>query len=433
MTQLVTALSGRLTPEMEKIAEVEGISAEELRARVASGEVVIPANVHHENLEAIGIGAGLRVKVNANLGTSQMEPGVEGAQERLAMALSAKADTVMDLSTAGDLDAIRRGILKNCPAPLGTVPMYQAAVEAIQRHGDITNMTGDDIFDVISRQAKDGVDFLTVHCGVTRATAKLAETGKRICGVVSRGGAFTICWMNANGKENPLYERFDDLLEICRKHDVTLSLGDGMRPGALADATDQAQVSETIILGELVGRSRAAGVQVMVEGPGHVPLNEVVANVVLQKSLCHNAPFYVLGPLVTDIAPGYDHITSAIGGALAAMAGADFLCYVTPAEHLSLPNAQQVREGVMAARIAAHAADIVRLGEKAFAQDREMAQARAALDWERQFALAIDPETARAGYHPPTEGTTADGEKKGCSMCGGYCVFNLLNDQGRGN
>jgi phosphomethylpyrimidine synthase len=409
---------------MEQIAEVEGIDVEELRTRIAAGEVVIPANIHHVGLRPIGIGAGLRVKVNANLGTSQNEPDLEGARERLRVALAAEADTVMDLSTAGDLDAIRRAILKDCPVPLGTVPMYQAAVEAIEKYGDITQMTGDDLFNVISRQAKDGVDFITVHCGVTRATAKLATEGQRVCGVVSRGGAFTICWMNANHQENPLYERFDELLEICHKHDVTLSLGDGMRPGSLADATDRAQVSETIILGELVERARAAGVQAMVEGPGHVPLNEVVANVVLQKSLCRNAPFYVLGPLVTDIAPGYDHITSAIGGAVAAMAGADFLCYVTPAEHLGLPNPDQVREGVMAARIAAHAADIVRLGEKAFARDREMAQARNTLDWERMFALAIDPETARKGYHP----APADGQHPGgCSMCGGFCVFALLN------
>ena len=425
MTQLESAKLGLITPEMEQVATAEEVSVEELCARIAAGEVVITANNNHRGLQPIGIGAGLRVKVNANLGSSQADASLKGVKARLAAALEAQADTVMDLSTAGNLDGIRRAILRNCHAPLGTVPIYQAAVEAIERRGDITKMTEDDIFEVIARQAKDGVDFITVHCGVTRATMRMIDKGDRICGVVSRGGAFTICWMKANKKENPLYARFDDLLEICRKHDVTLSLGDGLRPGALADATDNAQVSETIILGELVDRARGAGVQVMVEGPGHVPLDQVTANVVLEKSLCHGAPFYVLGPIVTDIAPGYDHITSAIGGALAAMAGADFLCYVTSAEHLSLPDARQVREGVMAARIAAHAADIVKLGEKALARDRAMAEARASLDWEQQFALAIDPEAARKGYQPPSGKSRK--AKEGCSMCGGYCVFELLH------
>jgi len=428
MTQLEAARSGIITAEMRKVAEAEGISAEELRARAAAGTVVIPANRNHANLKPLGIGAGLRVKVNANIGTSQAESDLEGAKERLAVALEAKADTVMDLSTAGDLDAIRQALLKECAAPFGTVPIYQAIVEAVERCGDITRMTEDDLFGVIARHAQDGVDFITVHCGVTLETARAVESAKRTCGVVSRGGAFTICWMKANGKENPLFEHFDRLLEICREHDVTLSLGDGLRPGSLADATDRPQVMETIILGESAERARAAGVQVMIEGPGHLPLDQVAANVTLQKSLCKGAPFYVLGPIVTDIAPGYDHITSAIGGAVAAMAGADFLCYVTPAEHLGLPNAQEVREGVMAARIAAHAADIVRLGEKALAWDNEMAQARAALDWKTQFALAIDPEAAKKRFRPAEalrSGANSPA-KHGCSMCGGYCVFSLL-------
>ena len=430
MTQLEAARQGLITPEMQKVAAAEEIPAEELRARVAAGTVVIPANRNHANLQPIGIGAGLRVKVNANIGTSQVEPTPAGAKERLKVALDAGADTVMDLSTAGDLDGLRQELLRACSLPFGTVPIYQAAVEAAARHGSLNAMTGDEMLNVIERHAKGGVDFITVHCGVNLATMRQVESAHRICGVVSRGGAFTICWMRANGQENPLYARFDDLLAICRESDVTLSLGDGLRPGSLADATDRPQVMEMIILGELADRARADGVQVMIEGPGHVPLDQVAANVTLQKSLCKGAPFYVLGPIVTDIAPGYDHITSAIGGAIAAMAGADFLCYVTPAEHLGLPNAQEVREGVMAARIAAHAADIVRLGEKALARDREMSQARAALDWKRQFELAIDPARARAGFRPATGGeappSSLDGAKQGCSMCGEYCVFAIL-------
>ncbi|NIM06037.1 MAG: phosphomethylpyrimidine synthase ThiC [Armatimonadetes bacterium] len=426
MTQFEAARSGNITPEMKQVAAAEGIFAEELRAQIAAGRVVIPANHNHANLQPIGIGTGLRVKVNANLGTSEVEPDAEGAKKRLMMALEAKADTVMDLSTAGGLDDIRRALIGACPAPFGTVPIYQAAVAALKQHGDIASMTEDDLFEVIARQAEDGVDFITVHCGVNRESVRQLESAQRLCGVVSRGGAFTICWMRANQRENPLFESFDRLLEIAREHDVTLSLGDGLRPGALADGTDRPQVTETIILGELAERCRAAGVQVMIEGPGHLPLDQVAANVRLQKSICQDAPFYVLGPIVTDIAPGYDHITSAIGGAVAAMAGADFLCYVTPAEHLGLPNAEEVREGVMAARIAAHAADVVRLGEKARAWDNEMARARNALDWQRQFELAIDPEKARRGFRPAPEKTADPG---GCSMCGGYCVFSLLQGE----
>ncbi len=281
-------------------------------------------------------------------------------------------------------------------------------------------MGDDDLLAIICKQAEDGVDFMTVHCGVTRDTARAALEGDRLAGVVSRGGAFTICWMRANERENPLHERFDDLLDICREHDVTLSLGDGLRPGCLADGSDRAQIEETAVLGELVLRAREAGVQAMVEGPGHLPLDQVAANVVLQKRLCHNAPFYVLGPIVTDVAPGYDHITGAIGGAVAGMSGADFLCYVTPAEHLGLPDSEEVRAGVMAARIAAHAADVVRLGPRARARDDAMARARASLDWEDQFRLAIDPDRARSRHRPGGDGGAA------CSMCGRYCVFSLL-------
>jgi phosphomethylpyrimidine synthase len=326
----------------------------------------------------------------------------------------------MDLSTAGDLDASRREVLRQSPVPVGTVPIYQAAIEAAAEGEGIGSMSDQVLFEVIEKQAADGVDFITVHCGVTRETAPLALDGDRVTGVVSRGGAFTICWMRANDRENPLYERFDDLLDICRRHDVTLSLGDGLRPGCLADGSDRAQIAETAVLGELVLRARQAGVQAMVEGPGHLPLDQVAANVVLEKRLCHEAPFYVLGPLVTDVTPGYDHITAAIGGAVAGMAGADFLCYLTPAEHLGLPTIEEVREGVIAARIAAHAADVIRIGPRAREWDDRMARARADLDWEQQFGLAIDPDRARARHRPAGSSDSA------CSMCGDYCVFSLL-------
>ena len=421
MTQLERARRGETTPEMEAAAAAEGIPAERLRQGIADGTAVLPANPGHGGLRPCAIGAGLRIKVNANLGSSTEDPTPEGAVARLQAALEAGADAVMDLSTAGDLDAIRSQVIARSPAPVGTVPIYQAAAETVSRGGGVADMTEDDLFSVIQRHTEDGVDFITVHCGVTRANAELALDGSRLTGIVSRGGAFTVCWMRRHGRENPLYARFDDLLDICRQHDVTLSLGDGLRPGCLADGSDRAQLAETAVLGELVLRAREAGVQAMVEGPGHLPLDQVAATVVLQKRLCHGAPFYVLGPLVTDIAPGYDHIAGAIGGAVAGMAGADFLCYLTPAEHLGLPNQQEVREGVIAARLAAHAADIIRLGPRARARDDEMARARAALDWPRQFHLALDPDRARTRHHPGGE------RDRACSMCGPYCVFALLS------
>jgi phosphomethylpyrimidine synthase len=419
VTQLQIARSGKLSPEMEFAAEAEGIAPEQLRRGLAEGAVVLPGNHNHQRLRPAAIGAGVRIKVNANIGTSATDPSPEQALVRLQAALDAGADTVMDLSTGGDLDEIRRLVIAASHVPVGTVPIYQAAVEA-QARGGAAAMTEDDLFSVIHKHAADGVDFVTVHCGVTQDTAKLALDHGRLTGVVSRGGAFTICWMREHGRENPLYSRFGELLEICREFDVTLSLGDGLRPGCLADGSDRAQLAETALLGELVLRAREAGVQAMVEGPGHLPLDQVAANVVLEKRLCYGAPFYVLGPLVTDIAPGYDHITGAIGGAVAGMAGADFLCYVTPAEHLGLPAADDVREGVIATRLAAHAADIVRLGRTARAWDDEMARARASLDWEQQFRLALDPARARSRHQPGGEGGAA------CSMCGPYCVFALL-------
>lgn len=418
MTQLEIAQQGRVSPEVEAAAQAEGLPAEQIRSGVADGTIVLPANRNHPGLRPMAIGAGLRIKVNANIGTSSEDPSLEHALARLRAAVEAGADTVMDLSTAGDLDAVRRQVISACTLPVGTVPIYGAAVEATRR-GGVAAMSEDDLFAVIRKHAEDGVDFITVHCGVTRETVQLALDGSRLTGVVSRGGAFTICWMREHQRENPLYARFDDLLDICREHDVTLSLGDGLRAGCLADGSDRAQIAETALLGELVLRARRAGVQAMVEGPGHLQLDQVAANVVLEKRLCHGAPFYVLSPLVTDIAPGYDHIVGAIGGAVAGMAGADFLCYVTPAEHLGLPSVEEVREGVIAARLAGHAADIVRLGPRARARDDEMARARASLDWQKQFALALDPERARSRHQP-------GGEGGGCSMCGPYCVFALL-------
>jgi phosphomethylpyrimidine synthase len=420
VTQLEMALKGAVSREMELAADREEMEIEELRRGIAAGTMVLPANRNHKGLRPLAIGAGTRVKVNANIGSSSEDPAPEHALARMRAALAAGADTVMDLSTAGDLDEIRRQVIAECLAPVGTVPIYQAAIEAAAGGGSLSAMSEDDLFAVIRKHAEDGVDFITVHCGVTQETARLALDDGRLTGIVSRGGAFTVCWMREHGRENPLYAGFDQLLSICREHDVTLSLGDGLRPGCLADGSDRAQLAETAVLGDLVLRAREAGVQAMVEGPGHLALDQIAANVILEKRLCHGAPFYVLGPLVTDVAPGYDHITGAIGGALAAMAGADFLCYLTPAEHLGLPSLEEVKEGVIATRLAAHAADIVRLGRRARAWDDEMARARAGLDWERQFRLALDPQRARSRHQPGGEGGAA------CSMCGPYCVFALL-------
>ena len=420
MTQLELARKGTISLQMKQVAEKEGLDAELIRQGVAQGTIVIPANIRHSNLNPCGIGKGLCTKVNANIGTSPDYGNIDTELEKLQTAIEYKADTVMDLSSGGDIAAIRRAIIASCPLPLGTVPIYQAGIEAIERQGAIVKMTADDLFATIEQQAKDGVDFMTVHCGVTqRAIAQLKSQG-RLTNVVSRGGAFLIGWILYQEQENPLYEQYDRLLEIARHYDITLSLGDGMRPGSLADATDRPQIEELLTLAELVERARAAGVQVMVEGPGHVPLDQIVTNVQLEKQLCQGAPFYVLGPLVTDIAAGYDHIAGAIGGAIAAVAGADFLCYVTPSEHLSLPNADDVKEGVIAARIAAHAADIVKGVKDAANWDKRMSTARRNLNWEEQLRLSLNPTKARQVHARfPTKGAT-------CSMCGAYCAMALV-------
>ena len=420
MTQLESARKAIISPQMKVVAQTEGVEVEFIQQGVAKGAIVIPANINHSELVPCGIGEGLSTKVNANIGTSSDFGNIDTELEKLRVAIDSGADTVMDLSTGGDISAIRQAIIASSSVPIGTVPIYQAGIEAIERHGAIVKMTADDLFAVIEEHARDGVDFATVHCGVTQSAIDRLKQQGRVADVVSRGGAFLIGWIIYNERENPLYEQYDRLLEIAREFDVTLSLGDGLRPGSLADATDRAQVEELLTLGELVQRAQQAGVQVMVEGPGHLPLNQIETNVRLQKAVCKGAPFYVLGPLVTDIGAGYDHITGAIGGAVAAAAGTDFLCYVTPSEHLSLPNFEDVRQGVIASRIAAHAGDIVKGVEGAEEWDRKMAMARKRIDWEEQARLSLDPERSRRVHSQHASAGSA------CSMCGKYCAMELV-------
>lgn len=423
MTQIEAARKGVLTPEMQEVARQEGLDPELIQQRVAQGTVVIPANLGKKKARPVGIGQGLSIKVNANIGTSSDQADLDQELQKLKICVEAKADTVMDLSTGGDLKEILRTLIAYSPLPIGTVPIYQAVVETVKEKGAIVHLTGDKIFQVIEDQARAGVDFITVHCGVTLNSLERLQRQGRITDVVSRGGAFLTTWMIYHEKENPLFEQYDRLLELALRYDLTLSLGDGLRPGCLADATDRAQVQELIHLGELREQALTGGVQVMIEGPGHVPLNQIEANILLQKQLCQGAPFYVLGPLVTDIAAGYDHIACAIGGAVAGMAGADFLCYVTPSEHLKLPTPEDVREGIIATRIAAHAADLARGQAKAWEQDRQMALARKALDWEKQIALCLDPEKARRvrAESPPSESEV-------CTMCGEFCAIKVVRD-----
>jgi phosphomethylpyrimidine synthase len=416
MTQLDAARKGDVTEAMTAVSQDEGLDPETVRDGVAEGTVVIPKNVHH-HFRPRGIGKGLRTKINANIGYSSHHKEFNEEIEKLQVSVKAGADAVMDLSTGDDLDAVRLALLESCPVMLGTVPIYQVISEK-----NIEEFTADDVFEVIERQARQGVDFVTVHCGVTKdSLGKLLDQG-RVCGIVSRGGSVMASWICRTGEENPLYEGYDRLLDIAAQHDVTLSLGDGLRPGAIHDASDKAQFSELMILGELAERARERGVQVMIEGPGHVPLDEIEANVEMEKKCCGGAPFYVLGPLTTDVAPGYDHITSAIGGAIAAACGADFLCYVTRAEHLRLPTVEDVREGVIAARIAAHTADIVKGVKGAKDWDKSMSAARKALDWEKMYSLAIDPERARE-----MRASSEDYESSVCTMCGPLCAIDMDN------
>lgn len=414
-TQRQEALKGNITPQMAEVAKDEGRSPEEIRAGVAQGVIAIPYNHLHKGCKGIGIGKGLRTKINANIGTSADYPNIEDELKKLGASLEAKTDTVMDLSTGGNISAIRRSILMSCPVPLGTVPIYQAMIE--------NRMTVDGMFEVVEEQADDGVDFMTIHCGVTFESIGRLKKHPRLMEVVSRGGAWMVKWILENKTENPFYQYFDRLLEIALKYDVTFSLGDGMRPGSIVDAGDQAQIQELIILGDLTKRAWEAGVQVIVEGPGHVPFDQIESQIKMQKEICKGAPFYVLGPLPTDVAPGYDHITSAIGGTLAASAGADFLCYVTPTEHLGLPTSEDVREGVIASRIAAHCADIAKGIPGARDWDVEMSKARKELNWGKQIQLSIDPEKAKK-IHEVRKSKTADV----CSMCGEFCAMKISSE-----
>lgn len=426
MNQLEQVRKGLATKTIEEVASSEGVDPQFIVEEMAAGHIIIPRNTYHATISPIGIGKGLRTKINANIGTSKDHQDVEEELKKLRVAVESGADTVMDLSTGGALDDIRRTIIKESTVPIGTVPIYQAVVETVRNKKAMVHMTADLLFKVIEKQAEDGVDFITVHCGLTRESATRLKREGRLMDVVSRGGAFTIEWMAYNKKENPLYEHYDRLLEIAREYDLTLSLGDGLRPGCLADATDRGQVQELIILGELAERAWAQDVQVMIEGPGHVPIHQIATNVQLQKQLCHGAPFYVLGPLVTDIAPGYDHITSAIGGSIAASAGADFLCYVTPSEHLRLPTVEDVKIGVIASKIAAHAADITKGVKGALEKDIKMAKCRKAMDWDQQIKLSVDPTLA-----DQLRSSSQPADKDVCTMCGEFCAIKLLSKEER--
>lgn len=420
-TQIQAARQGIITSEMHQVATFEGIDPEIIRQRVAEGLIVIPRNKNRKaSFQCFGVGKGLKTKINANIGTSEKRCNLPEEIQKLKIAIQYGAHSVMDLSTGGDLHHILNTILQESTVMVGTVPIYAVSTHYLQRGKSLTNIDPEAIFDEIEYQAELGVDFMTLHCGITQHSLQFLKNDPRVIGIVSRGGAILKHWMESNGKENPLYEQFDRVLEICRKHDVTISLGDGLRPGAGADATDRGQIAELLTLGELVDRARAAGVQVMVEGPGHMPLDQIEMNMKLMKKVCHEAPFYVLGPLVTDSAPGYDHIVGAIGGTVAAIYGADFLCYVTPAEHLTLPNVDDVREGVIASLIAAHAADVVKGIPSAIERDYCMSNARRKLDWETMFELALDPEKARS-RRINSESSSEDY----CSMCGNLCAVKI--------
>ena len=420
-TQIDAARKGIATPQMKAVAEKEHMPLEQLMELVAKGQVAICANKAHTCLDPQGVGSMLRTKINVNLGVSRDCKDYDIEMKKVQSAIDLGAEAIMDLSSHGDTQPFRKKLVAECPAMLGTVPVYDSVIH-YQR--DLGTLSAQDFIDVVRLHAEDGVDFVTLHCGITRKTIEQIRRHKRKMNIVSRGGSLVFAWMTMTGEENPFYEHFDEILDICEKHDVTISLGDACRPGCLADATDVCQIEELVRLGELTKRAWAHNVQVMVEGPGHVPLNQVAANMQVQQSICMGAPFYVLGPLVTDIAPGYDHITAAIGGAVAAMSGAAFLCYVTPAEHLALPNVEDVKQGIIASKIAAHAADIAKGIPGAREIDDKMADARRALDWEAQFACALDPDTARAirDSRKPE-----DDHSDTCSMCGKFCAVRSMN------
>ena len=419
MTQMTEAKKGNITPEMKAVAEFERIDADKILRGVANGTIVIPKNIGRET-KACGIGKGLTTKINANIGSSSKIEDIDLEMKKAKLAVDFGADAIMDLSTGPKLLEFREKIMDTVDVPIGTVPIYEAGVITLNKGNEIIEMDEDDIWESIIHQAKDGVDFMTLHCGINQDLVQKLQKAKRMMGIVSRGGTFLASWILHNGEENPLYANYDYLLEIALEYDITLSLGDGLRPGCLSDATDTSQIQELVTLGTLVKRAQEAGVQTMVEGPGHVPLNQIRSNMEIQKTLCHGAPFYVLGPIVTDLAPGYDHITSAIGGAIAASSGADFLCYVTPAEHLSLPSLEDVKEGVIASKIAAQAADVALGLETAWEKEVEMATARKNFDWEVQFNLAFDNVKPR---HYRNKCELDDDEM--CAMCGEYCAVKI--------
>jgi phosphomethylpyrimidine synthase len=420
MTRIELAKKGVITDEMKETAVAEGMSPERLASDIAAGVTVITRNVLHD-IKPLGIGKGLSTKINANIGTSKDKVSFDGEIEKLDVLVKYGADAVMDLSTGGSIRDMRRLLTGKSPIAVGTVPIYEAAVRAAESHGRMSKMTPDDIFKVIENHAEEGVDFVTVHCGVNRRAIERLKDEGRILDIVSRGGSFLLEWMIYNDRENPLFEYYDRLLEIVKKNDVTLSLGDGLRPGCIEDATDRSQIEELLTIGELRDRALEAGVQAIIEGPGHVPLNQVELNIKLQKEICKGAPFYVLGPLVTDVAMGYDHIAAAIGGAIAGAAGADFLCYVTPAEHIRLPDIEDVKEGVIASKIAAHAADIAKGVPGAIERDRKMALCRKNLDWKGQIELSFNPDKVRKwrSEAPPSEQDV-------CSMCGEFCAIRTV-------
>jgi len=428
MTQISEAKQGNITKEIRYVSKVEKIDVEIVKRRVASGKIVIPFNPIHSP-DILGIGKGLRVKVNANIGTSREHCDINEEIEKAKVSVEAKAHAVMDLSTGGDLDEIRTRLLKTVNVPFGTVPIYQAGINAIKKHGAIVDMTEDDMFNMFEHQAKQGVDFAVTHVGITKVSVERLQKQKRLIPMVSRGGSFHMAWILHNEQENPLYKNFDYLLELAKKYDVTLSLGDGMRSGALYDSNDRAKFQELLVIGELVERAREKGVQTMVEGPGHMPLCDIKSNIEVMKTVTKEAPYFVLGPLVTDIAPGYDHFVGGIGGAIAGFAGADFLCYITPAEHLSLPDKNDVREGVIATRIAAHAADLARGIDRDV--DFDFSKARENLNWKKMFELCIDPKKAKEYREKrlPVEYVET------CSMCGNLCAIEIvkkyLKEQGK--
>ena len=419
MTQKSEAVKGNITPEMEDVSKNENIDVNKLVKLIADGKIVIPKNIN-SNVKACGIGEGLTTKINANIGSSSKIDDLDLEINKAKLAVEYGADAIMDLSTGSDLKLFRKKIMEAIDVIIGTVPIYEAGVVTLAKGNEIIDMDPDDIFKAIENQAREGVDFMTLHCGITKDLVSKLEKQKRMMGIVSRGGTFMASWIKHNGEENPLYENYDYLLELSYEYDITLSLGDGLRPGCLADASDIPQIQELVNLGGLVKRAQDANVQVMVEGPGHMPLNQIKANMEIQKTICHGAPFYVLGPLVTDLAPGYDHITSAIGGAIAATSGANFLCYVTPAEHLSLPSLEDVKEGVIASKIAAEAADVAKGLPQVWEREREMAKARKEFDWEKQFDLAFDKSKPRT-YRDKCE---LDDDEM-CAMCGEYCAVKI--------